>query len=511
MRNKDPKKEASIIDEIESQLETILKQKKEDVEKELQEKIQREQYDAKKRMEALEAEIGQEKEALVSFQQLFSEYDTEKVELKQQIKVHLDKAAEMQAEIEAKTKHTLEELSAVTELNQKLEALVKETRERALVMKEDLQQKYGIVASVAVETEEEEVSTHLERELDRLNQIKVLLESGENLEISTEKENIRASFERAEKPDPDETVETQEPIAEESVEGEDSVSDVYVDEQQDDSEQPTEGDAEAQVEDETQVPEFDTSQITDSEAEGQEETPERETEIISMDQPSQEEADAQAESEADTDQDSADADQEAAEIVQEISDADLDADAEAVAAEIAGIRGLKTESQDLELLDTLEKYRESEGKEGEGVISYFKNEENITLDGEYIIAAISTSVDEAKKLYVKLTETESPKDQFFVKQEIIRHQEAVRKLMLSCIRMCEKDSEFMPKFTQDILNVEVFKNTLEKVSMENWSNQEDFTAFDEYAKGLKDQFYAKITPPAEYLQSIIQELKIQTG
>ena len=221
MLNKNKKKEATILDEIENQLETIFRQKKDDVEKELQEKIQREQEDAKKKMEELEEEIAQEKEALVSFQQLFSEYDTEKVTLKQQIKVHLDKAAEMQKEIEAKAAHTLEELAAGTELNQKLEALVKETQERALVMKDDLQQKYGIVASVPVAAEDEvEVKTHLQKELDRLNQIKSLLESGENLNISTEKEDTRAFFERAEMPDPTEMLESEETPADETVDAE---------------------------------------------------------------------------------------------------------------------------------------------------------------------------------------------------------------------------------------------------------------------------------------------------
>ncbi len=496
MANKDQKKESSIIDEIESQLETILRQKKGDVERELQEKIQREQEEAKKRIEALDEEIAQEKGALVSFQQLFSEYDTEKVELKQKIKEHLDKAAEMQQEIEAKTILTLEELASVTGLNQRLEFLVKETQERALVMKEDLQQKYGIKASVQVDTEQEQVTTHLERELDRLNQIKSLLESGENLEISTEKENTRASFERAEIPEPTDSVEIQETFEQEPDQDEDTaVSDVAgeakavsEDDQLQESDLSMDVETGDEVEEEAgdEVPEegFDASQITDPDT-------------ISMDPSFQEEVQDQTET-----GESAEA---------EVSDEELDADAEAAAAEIAGIQGLKSESKDLELLDTLEKYRESEGKEGEGEISYFKNEENMTLDGEYIIAAIGASVDEGKKLYVKLLETESPKDQFFVKQEIIRHQEAVRKLMLSCMRMCEKDSEFLPQFTQDILNVEVFKNILEKVSMENWSNQEDFSAFDEFAKDLKDQFYAKITPPAEYLQSIIQELKIQTG
>ena len=34
---------------------------------------------------------------------------------------------------------------------------------------------------------------------------------------------------------------------------------------------------------------------------------------------------------------------------------------------------------------------------------------------------------------------------------------------------------------------------------------------EQFAKGLKEKFYAKITPPAEYLHSIVRELKIQTG
>lgn len=447
MADKDPKKNGSIIDEIEGQLENILQQKKQDVEKALQEKIKREQEEAQKHLEALEQEMAKEKEALVTFQKLFAEYDQSKVELKQEIKDHLDKAVTLQAEIEKKTAETLAELKTVDELNQKLEALVKDTQGKATVMKDDLQQRYGIVATVPEATvEEEEVKTHLEKELERLNKIKELLGSGENLEISTELEATKASFER-------------QPVEE--------------------TEEEPEKEAEAQVDDTAEgeeAAEPEAEEGPEEEAQDAEEAPKEEAK-------KEDKPDAQDEAKA---EDKADED-----------DADT--------------KGLKAEAGDLDILDTLEKYRQTEGEEGEGEISYFKNENNITLDGEYIIAAVTTSVDEAKKLYVKLSQTESPKDQFFVKQDIIRHQEAVRKLMLSCIRLCEKDKNFLPEFTQDVLNMDVFKNTLEKVSMENWSNQEDFTAFDEFVKGLKEKFYAKITPPAEYLHSIVRELKIQVG
>ncbi len=416
----------NIIDEIEQQLEDILKQKKQSVEKELEEKIKREQEEAQKKMAAIDQELAQEKEALVSYQTLLGEFETNQADIKKEIKDHLDKAMEIQKEIEAKTTLTLGELKTVSELSLKLEELSKDTHNKATVMKDDLHEKFGITAKVPDLKEDEEVKSHLDKELDRLNKIKELLGAGENIEITTEVEKIEPGFER---------------------------------------EAPPEAPAEEVKED---AQEEETKDRTD------------ESTIIPLGAMGTEEEKAE-ESKEENDN------------------------------KKAGMEGLKAESKDLGLLDTLEKYRKSEGIEGEGEISYFENDNKKTLDAEYIVAALTNSVDEAKKLYVRLSQTESPKEQFFVKQEIIRHQEAARKLMLSCIRMCEKDADFLPQFTQDVLNTDVFKKVLEKVSMENWSNQEDFTSFDESARELKDNFYEKITPPAEYLKSIIDELKIEVG
>lgn len=158
--------------------------------------------------------------------------------------------------------------------------------------------------------------------------------------------------------------------------------------------------------------------------------------------------------------------------------------------------------------ETLEKFRESEKIEDDGEINYFQKNDKMILDGESLISALSNNLDEAKKLYLKLAETESPKDQFFIKQEIIRYQESLRKIILHSVRMCEKENCSLPKYTMEIINTDVLKDILEKLSMENWSNQDDFTHFEKYAKNLKNNYYSRITPPALYLKSVINELNI---
>jgi len=158
--------------------------------------------------------------------------------------------------------------------------------------------------------------------------------------------------------------------------------------------------------------------------------------------------------------------------------------------------------------EKLEQYRKGDTNENEAEVSYFENNNRIVLDGEYLVSTLNNCFEEAKKLYIKLSQTESPKDQFFIKQEIIKQQEFLRKVMLRSIRLCQRDNCSLPDYTKEVLDLDVLKNVLEKVSMQNWSNQDDFAAFDNFAKQLKDSFYSKITPPAAYLQSILRELEI---
>ena len=157
--------------------------------------------------------------------------------------------------------------------------------------------------------------------------------------------------------------------------------------------------------------------------------------------------------------------------------------------------------------EALDKYRKSETVEGNGYMVFYENEGRIVLDGESFVAYLNNNLEEVKKLYDKLQETESPKDQFFTKQEIIKKQDILRKYMLSFIGKGELEFSNLPQFTEDILSMDVLKNILEKVSMENWSNQDDFTSFENLTIDLKEDFYEKITPPDKYLESIKDELE----
>ena len=158
------------------------------------------------------------------------------------------------------------------------------------------------------------------------------------------------------------------------------------------------------------------------------------------------------------------------------------------------------------LFEVLEGYRKIETRNGNGEISFFQKDRKTILDGEYMVASIDESLEEAKRLYLKLAQTESPKEQFFIKQEIINHQEILRKYILRNLKMCEKEGATMPKFTEAILNLDILKDILEKLSIENWSNPADFNSFRSLVEALKDAYYARITPPAHYLRSLIREL-----
>jgi hypothetical protein len=170
---------------------------------------------------------------------------------------------------------------------------------------------------------------------------------------------------------------------------------------------------------------------------------------------------------------------------------------------------LQGETNSQEAFETLAKFRKSERTKNDGEVSYFQNNDKMILDGESFLSNLNKDLDEAKKLFTRLTQAESPKDQFFIKQEIMRYQKNLRKIILGSVRMCEKETCSFPEYTSDILNMDVLKDILEKVSMENWSSQDDFHSFDEFAKKIKNTYYERITPWDAYLKSVTEELGIE--
>ncbi|NIM58946.1 MAG: hypothetical protein GTO16_08395 [Candidatus Aminicenantes bacterium] len=159
-------------------------------------------------------------------------------------------------------------------------------------------------------------------------------------------------------------------------------------------------------------------------------------------------------------------------------------------------------------LEILEKYKKTEPEE-EAEVVYYENDDKKILDSECIVSAVCNRLEEAEKLYKKLAKTESPIDQFFVKQEIIRSQEALRGVILAGTRMLEKESSTLPQYTIEIVNLDVLKEILEKLSMQNWSKKSDFGLFNEYAAKLKKDYYARISSLVDYLKSLIEELGLE--
>ena len=159
------------------------------------------------------------------------------------------------------------------------------------------------------------------------------------------------------------------------------------------------------------------------------------------------------------------------------------------------------------IFEILEKYRRSEPTDYNGEISFFQNRDHLILDGESLLRAVGHIVEEARKLYQRLSQAGTPKDQFFIKQELINNQEILRKIVLRSVRMCEREGSRLPRYTGDIVNAGVLKDILERLNMDNWSNQDDFAAFETMAGKMKDDFNRRITPPAQYLRSIVQELE----
>ena len=441
------KESSSIIEEIEAQLKDVLSKKKEQVEQELEDKIRADQEEAQKRISEIESELQGNKEALENYKNVLTQFENDKEGVKEEIKTHLDVAIQLQTDIETMTGKTLQELKTVSELTKKLEVINHEASTKVNALKTELEEKYGIVAQVPESNGHDEVDFDLENELAKLEKIKELLGSTDVV-IKNVDEDVVAE---GEKEEPVEAAGEEEEKAEEA--------------------------DEVKAESGEEAEENEATAEAEAPGDAEEEAPEK----------------TEAEGEAKEEAEAKEADDEG-----KAKEADADADA---TTEIKADESFKT------AFESLDSYRKSETVEGNGYMVFYENKGKIVLDGESFVAYLNNNLEEVKKLYNKLQETESPKDQFFTKQEILKKQDVLRKYMLSFIGKGELEVSNMPQFTEDILNLDVLKNILEKVSMENWSNHDDFTSFDTLTNDLKESFYAKITPPEKYLESIRDELE----
>jgi FtsZ-binding cell division protein ZapB len=176
-------------------------------------------------------------------------------------------------------------------------------------------------------------------------------------------------------------------------------------------------------------------------------------------------------------------------------------------ARTSAAAGPAAEESEEAVCAALESCRKSEPANGSGEIHYFQKDGKGLIDGESLFSAIDRTIDEARRLSAKLGRTESPKEQFFIKQELINWQEGLRALFLRIVKMIEKKVWALPAYTGAILNTQTLRGLLERLSMENWSNPEEFLSFTKTADEMKGLFIARITPRGPYLKAMKDEIE----
>ena len=408
---------SQVIQEVEDQLERILQNKFRDVDAELVERINREKEAARQRKEEIEREFAKEKTALTDYRVVIRDFEEQRAGLLNEARDRFQKVLKFQAEIEKLAKSTVDEIKRVNEIQERLEDLRTKTSERAAFLKNDLKERFGIVADV-MEEEPKPLGLDLDKELEKLRKIKDLLAI----------ESAAASLGR---------------MGGEAARREDlAVMDAVADS--------------AGVE----IPEL-QDLIAGPTAPDNPETPTEEAPPVET------------------------ALEPAPEPVPDACEMDSEED----------------------LVAFLENCRRTEPANGSGEIHYFQKDKVIIADPEKILAAVDRTLEEAQRLSLKLGQTESPKDQFFIKQELINWQEGLRALFLRVIKMCEKSSWSLPRHTLEVVNPQILRRLLERLSMENWSNLEEFASFSAAMSEIKKAFQAKVVPRRAYLLSLKREIE----
>jgi len=455
----------SIFEEIEIQLDALLSEKRRKIQEDLENKIEVEKKEAEDQISMLEKELTEERDSLNSYRLTMTEYENDKKKIKDKIREHLAKAMEYQPQIESLTAQTFDELKKVMELNKQLEEIHAAAASVADSVKQKLEDKYGIKPPVSETFENDDVQFNLDGELEKLKKIKELL--GQNsYEISDNDDGNH-----------DSNLVTS-PIAED-VKEELATEEEF--EKADEEELTLEEDGtEDQVEMEGPLEEMESvgedTQVKEDESEIRVEIEDPVEEIESS------EEEAQAEKE----------------------ESEAGVEAEEVAEEMEKV---EESSEEIEvLMNNLESFRKVKEGDKNIKLTYFESGNKKLLDGREVVDTIAKTITEADGLFNQLTGSDSPKEQFFSKQEILWHQETLREYVQEASQMCEKDQAAFPEFLDKVFNLEVLKDLYSRLSQENWSNATNYSSFKEHIEELKAEFLDKSTPQLAYLQSLTDEL-----
>jgi hypothetical protein len=154
----------------------------------------------------------------------------------------------------------------------------------------------------------------------------------------------------------------------------------------------------------------------------------------------------------------------------------------------------------------LDSYRRTEPASARGEVYYFQKGRKIVLDTARILEAAEKSRAEAKRLILKLGQTESSPDQFMLRQGIVSWQEGFRRIVLQIVKMNEKNRLDFPELTADALNSAVFKELLERLSLSDWSRPEDFAFFERWLLELRERIGSRTPSTDSYRSSLLSQL-----
>jgi hypothetical protein len=193
---------------IENELEEIINRKKEEIEKDLEQRIQQEKNKAKRKLDQIEKDLEFKKEELNNYRTAHAEFEESKANIRDQKKGYLEKAIQYLRKIEGLTAQALKGLKKMSELDQKLDELNQRVKEKADIFKRNLEDKIEVMAEVTETRENEEID--LEQEREKLRKILELL--GRTDTLKKRRAPTRAKMENEGEAEESETFETNEAI-----------------------------------------------------------------------------------------------------------------------------------------------------------------------------------------------------------------------------------------------------------------------------------------------------------
>ncbi|MBC7363414.1 MAG: hypothetical protein H5U07_02580 [Candidatus Aminicenantes bacterium] len=420
------KKPFSIIQEIEGQLENYLRRQREEIEKALDEKIQKERELARQQLARIEEEVKKEWSTLEEYARNWGQLEEEGNSLLARINDCLQRIINRQVEIEKLARDTAEDIKILHDLEEKLEEIRKKSQEQAGLVSRRLEERFGLKTSLLAEKQEVPYFMDLSPELEKLKKIKELL----TLEQKSYTEELLS---------PD--------------------------------------DVQAQEGSEL------AGSLLEKEEKGIKETePDKPKETFLEDKLAKEIKRGLIE--------------------KMVSTTGSEAELKEAAGEKKEFLSQRKTGREL-----LEPYYHEEQANGSGEIGYYQKESKIILEAGDLLNRLKSTIEEAKKLSFKLSFIKNKKEEFFLKQEIVRYQETLRRYLQRILLLVEKEGFRFPAITQDLINRHTIEDLAELLRVQNWGTGQDLDYFKKEVISLLVAFKNRTTPENLYYAAIKKELE----